>query len=1087
MESIFGLPMSTVLIVVVGIMALCLLLTLVIGVRQPVVARMALRNLPRRRVQSGLIMVGLMLSTLIISASLTTGDTLNHSTTNAAWNALGGVDELVVVGSPSNDAATVSVTSATFDDAIVADIERDLAAANPASIAGLLPLLTVEAPAQAQRSGLSEPAALVTGFDPARLASGDFGTLRTPDGDALDPALLTSGAAIISEALADDIDAQRGDTLTLVLNNTEQTVTVAAVARDSMLTGYASGSTQAGPATGSSAELAGMAVPLAWLQEVSGLPGQIRAIAVTNTGGVRDGMAHSDDATAAMQQVLASAAPDAGLVTLPVKQETIATAEAFGTTFSTLFLLLGMFSITAGILLIFLIFTMLAAERRPEIGMARAIGMTRAHVVQGFIVEGTAYALGAALIGSLAGVGASLLMTGQLSGMFGDSGNIEPHASLRSIVVAFALGMTVTFITVVFASLRASRLSIVAAIRDLPDNAAPERRVRPIWRWVRPAAAGVRGSLLVRGLSTLVWDIALLPLKLVVWVMRLLAYVLGWGPLAATIGGGIMVFGAVLKSQFVFSFGVSLFGLGAALLLRRVLPPRLAFSLVAFVMLLYWLLPFAWVSKLLPWLNDGGPEMLFVSGISMVGYLTLILMWNVSFIVSLTSLLGRSFSRWVPAVKTAVAYPLASPGRTGLTIAMFSLVLFSLVTVRTISVNFSALYLSDAADGGWDISVVTSPSNPIDDFSTALQQSNADEALLSGIGAVGRVDVMPVEGTQARIVTDDSGATTVVDADADMWMRAPISGLDAAYVAAAEVPLDARAPGYADDAAVWQAITAGEPVALVDMTFFETDEDFGGGENMLRAPAGVSVENLGDADASIPAMTLELRDPRSGTTRQLTIIGVIDAQVSTLQGVFMPSAQFTELYGAAPVTRFVVQQARDAEGTATNADDLAQEIEATLRTRGVQAESIAAQIREQQEQSTGFFTLVQSFMGLGLFVGLAALGVISYRSVVERRQQIGMLRAIGFQRSMVGVSFVIESLVVALLGVVSGCGLAIALSYNLITGGALDENVEFPSFVIPWSTMAFFVGTALIAAALLTWIPARRAAAVPIAEALRYE
>ena len=40
-------------------------------------------------------------------------------------------------------------------------------------------------------------------------------------------------------------------------------------------------------------------------------------------------------------------------------------------------------------------------------------------------------------------------------------------------------------------------------------------------------------------------------------------------------------------------------------------------------------------------------------------------------------------------------------------------------------------------------------------------------------------------------------------------------------------------------------------------------------------------------------------------------------------------------------------------------------------------------------------------MGLGLVVGVAALGVISARSVVERRQQIGVLRAIGFRRRMV--------------------------------------------------------------------------------------
>ena len=46
------------------------------------------------------------------------------------------------------------------------------------------------------------------------------------------------------------------------------------------------------------------------------------------------------------------------------------------------------FSIAAGILLIFLIFVMLAAERRGELGIARAIGTRRGHLVQMFIFEG---------------------------------------------------------------------------------------------------------------------------------------------------------------------------------------------------------------------------------------------------------------------------------------------------------------------------------------------------------------------------------------------------------------------------------------------------------------------------------------------------------------------------------------------------------------------------------------------------------------------------------------------------------------------------------------------------------------------------
>src|SRR3972149_3023649 len=96
--------------------------------------------------------------------------------------------------------------------------------------------------------------------------------------------------------------------------------------------------------------------------------------------------------------------------------------------------------------------------------------------------------------------------------------------------------------------------------------------------------------------------------------------------------------------------------------------------------------------------------------------------------------------------------------------------------------------------------------------------------------------------------------------------------------------------------------------------------------------------------------------------------------------------------------------------------------------------------------------LIQGFMGLGLIVGLAALGVIAVRAVVERRQQIGMLRAIGFRRTLGGLGLLIEMLVIARLRPLVG-----------------------------------FVALALAATLLLTSLPARQAARTTIAEALRYE
>jgi hypothetical protein len=93
----------------------------------------------------------------------------------------------------------------------------------------------------------------------------------------------------------------------------------------------------------------------------------------------------------------------------------------------------------------------------------------------------------------------------------------------------------------------------------------------------------------------------------------------------------------------------------------------------------------------------GDFEMFFISGIFMVASATVLIVWNATILTSVVSFLGQTFSRWLPAVKTAVAYPLASRGRTGMTIAMFSLIIFSLVMMATMNQNFVALFTGDDA------------------------------------------------------------------------------------------------------------------------------------------------------------------------------------------------------------------------------------------------------------------------------------------------------------------------------------------------------------------------------------------------------
>ena len=102
--------------------------------------------------------------------------------------------------------------------------------------------------------------------------------------------------------------------------------------------------------------------------------------------------------------------------------------------------------------------------------------------------------------------------------------------------------------------------------------------------------------------------------------------------------------------------------------------------------------------------------------------------------------------------------------------------------------------------------------------------------------------------------------------------------------------------------------------------------------------------------------------------------------------------------------------------------------------------------------------------------------------VKERHQQIGMLRAIGFKRKMILRSFVIETSFVALLGIALGALLGVILGVRIW----LDGGFEDLDFIVPWSTLAWVSTVAFDFTLICTISPARGAARIPPAEALRY-
>src|SRR5207237_4180456 len=118
-----------------------------------------------------------------------------------------------------------------------------------------------------------------------------------------------------------------------------------------------------------------------------------------------------------------------------------------------------------------------------------------------------------------------------------------------------------------------------------------------------------------------------------------------------------------------------------------------------------------------------------------------------------------------------------------------------------------------------------------------------------------------------------------------------------------------------------------------------------------------------------------------GRSGMVKVIGVWSGKLlpELATGIYTSLETYTQLFGA---PRLELAYLRLAPGV--DSETYAKGIKATLLTDGVQAFSIQEQIDTQQQQQQGFTRIFQAFMALGLFVGIAALGVIAFRSVVER-------------------------------------------------------------------------------------------------------
>lgn len=1205
METLFGLEMQY---LAAGLSATLLILVLVIAiiaVRNRFLIKLSLRNIPRRRTQSILIIVGLMLSSTIVAASLAIGDTITASIRNAVLEGVGDTD-LRITKPVFGDLGDPTISPEEIEE-IAVNLYSD------PRVDGIMPINSEVAPVLNQRTRLTEARAEVRGFD-VDGAVGNFKPqadggpsadsrlspfLLNPsiDGQEIDFASLADDEVLINEVLANQLDAQVGDILTIVsplgrfdfkLRAVMQRGGMAANDRRVLMSIATINRIYDKPAGSAdrvdvsldldnydleteseaivdyltlvftdaelAAELhAGMKpfrdTIIAEIQNYIDEKSGTNELSSDNEDDLKEFITEleRDEPTERFRVLLGGdtflglffgvlSGADLGalseglpqlafaigqlerLSTSPFKVFLTNIAEQVGNLFFTFFTFFGSFSVIVGLLLIFLIFVLLASERQQEMGIARAVGTKRGHLVQMFTIEGLAYAIGAAAVGTAVGILVSRALVVVMANAFGtaddESFSIDFTVTIYSVLVAFSIGLILTLLTVIFSAYRVSKLNIVVAIRNLPEEFVAST-TKPILRRLLEFVLWVFGPIyMIFGLVQSVRrheDVGIAILKLVFtllvvgWVIGLLAaffrifapyFRQGWP--YAIVGIALTALGFVNESAWQAYIGASLAIYGLAMLslaimvrvrIREAIASRVAYTTAGVLILVIWALPQRF-TKFITEDLEASIEMFIFAGFFMVASSVWIIMFNSDIIVKgLQATFGR-FTVVRPIMKPAVAYAVANRFRTGLTVSMFALVIFVLMSFSILNQSFSALLQTpENVTGGFDVRAEISDDLPIEDIDAAIAaspdlnigdftfiggQTNITAAAREIDGEEARFLELNVRGTEPEYFEETALKITAADKsflpagidteDADALARAVWDALaqdPTLAVIASEHVIDIQGPGVPSND---HLLKLEDPGAITTGEFNATEIEIIGG---------------GEADTSRRA--------------KRTVIAVIDDIAESIEGQSDggPAPGFEGIYTDYQIfgeltdepVPFTIYRINVAEGV--DPSRMAATLQTVFLDHSMLAVDTDQELRTNVAQNEQFSLLFQGFMGLGLVVGVAALGVLSLRAVNERRMQIAIMRCIGYRARMIRIQFMMESIFITVIG--TGLGLALGA---LISWSFLDDisgSNQGLAFNIPWMSILVVVGITVAAALITTYVPARQASQVYPAEALRYE
>jgi len=273
-----------------------------------------------------------------------------------------------------------------------------------------------------------------------------------------------------------------------------------------------------------------------------------------------------------------------------------------------------------------------------------------------------------------------------------------------------------------------------------------------------------------------------------------------------------------------------------------------------------------------------------------------------------------------------------------------------------------------------------------------------------------------------------------------------------------------------DDEDVFGTALSGSPDGVLDYTMKEGSASVGGTDMMVSETEA--------ADHGWQMGTPVTLTDRDGEQTTVTVTGIYED--NQLLGPWMVSDEvYREMTPANMRAEWAVLiKATPGADLNAMATDLATATDPFV--------VVQVQDREQFKGAQGqqIDMLLSVLYGLlALAVVIAILGIVNTLalSVVERRREIGMLRAVGMQRAQVRRTIYLESVLIAVFGALVGVVLGVVFGWGFVRTLA-DQGLDQIS--VPWGqVIAMLIGSGIVGVLAALW-PASRAAKTKPLEAI---